>query len=84
MDEQLVTAGETWKDQLDIDKLLKQPRRSHQDQIYPVNNKYGFGRSLKIYTGIPDTESIRGIIPHGAGGYGDLNTHPEAPKQELH
>ena len=84
MHEQLVTAGETWKDQLDIDKLLKQPRRSHKDQIYPVNNKYGFGRSLKIYTGIPDTESIRGIIPHGAGGYGDLNTHPEAPKQELH
>lgn len=83
MHEQLITAGETWKDQLDIDKLLKRPRRSHQDQIYPVNNKYGFSRSLKIYAGVPNTESIYGIIPPGADGHEDLNTHPEAPRQEL-
>ena len=81
--EQLVTAGETWKDQSDIGKLLKMPKRSHRDSIYPVNNKYGFGRSLKLYAGIPETASIHGIVPHGASAYGDLRMKPEAPKQEL-
>ena len=81
--EQLVTAGETWKDQLDIEKLLKAPRRTNRDRIYTVNDKYGFGRSLKLYAGIPEQDSIHGIIPHGAGSYGDLVGEPEAPKQEL-
>jgi len=81
--EQLVTAGETWKDQLDIEKLLKAPRRTNRDRIYTVNDKYGFGRSLKLYASIPEQDSIHGIIPHGAGAYGDLGGEPEAPKQEL-
>ena len=81
--EQLVTAGETWKDQLDIEKLLKTPRRTNRDRIYTVNDKYGFGRSLKLYAGIPDQDSIHGIVPHGADAYGDLTGEAEAPKQEL-
>ena len=58
--EQLVTAGETWKDQLDIEKLLKEPRRINRDCIHTVNDKYGFGRSLKLYAGIPEQDSITG------------------------
>ena len=83
MFEQLVTAGETWKDQLDIEKLLKTPRRTNRDRIFTVNDKYGFGRSLKLYAGIPEQDSIHGILPHGAAPYGDLGGEPEAPKQEL-
>ena len=83
MPEQLVTAGETWKDQLDIEKLLKRPRQTNRDRIYIVNDKYGFGRSLKHYAGTPEHHSIHGIIPHGAAAYGDLGGEPEAPKQEL-
>ena len=81
--EQLVTAGETWKDQLDIKKLLETPRRISQDRIYSVNDKYGFGRTLKLYAGTPEQDPIHGVVPHGAGAYGDLAGEPEAPKQEL-
>ena len=81
--EQLVTAGETWRDQLDIEKLINQPRQTSRDRIYTPNNKYGFGRTLKLYSGLSETESLHGIVPHGAATYGDLEGEPEAPKQEL-
>ena len=81
--EQLVTARETWRDQLDIARLLNTPRRTRRDRIYSVNDKYGFGRSLKLYAKMPETAPIFGIVPHGAGIYGCLGEKPEAPKQEL-
>ena len=83
MFEQLVTAGETWRDQLDVARLLNTPRRTKRDRIYSVNDKYGFGRSLKLYAEMPETAPIFGIIPHGVSTYGCLAEKPEAPKQEL-
>ena len=81
--EQLVTARETWRDQLDIARLLNTPRRTRRDRIYSVNDKYGFGRSLKLYAKMPETAPIFGIVPHAAAIYGCLGEKPEAPKQEL-
>ena len=82
--EPLLTAGEAWKDQNNIARLLSSPKRvTCKDRIYPVNDKYGFGRCIKHFAGLPEEASLPGVVPHGAGTYGRLSQAAQAPKQEL-
>ena len=80
----LISAGDAWKDQRDINHLLRHPRKpSRPDRVYTVNNKYGFGLCIKRFAGLSEQESLPGIVPHGVGTYGPLDESPQAPPQEL-
>ena len=82
--EPLLSLEETWSQQINISKLLQHPKRAPtKDKVYSVNDKYGFGLSIKHFAGIAEDFSLPGIVPHGAGAYGCLNKEAKAPTQEL-
>ena len=79
----LITAGETWKDQECLIKLLGARPPKTRDSVYRYNDKYGFSQCLRYVAGLEATTSVYGILPHGIIPYGREDRPAIAPSQEV-
>ena len=79
----LITAGETWKDQGCLIKLLGARPPKVRDSVYRYNDKYGFSQCLRYVAGLEEATSVYGILPHGIIPYGREDRPAIAPSQEI-
>ena len=79
----LITAGETWKDQGCLIKLLGARPPKVRDSVYRYNDKYGFSQCLRYVAGLEEATSVYGILTHGIIPYGREDRPAIAPSQEI-
>ena len=79
----LLSQEQTWADQSDLNTLFAPKATACSEPIYAANNNYGFSRCLKHFAGLPASEPIYGVVPHGASDYRGPEGTLVAPVQEL-
>ena len=79
----LFSQAQTWADQSDLNKLFAPKATACSEPIYGANNNYGFSRCRKHFAGLPPTQLIYSVVPHGASAYRGSEGTLVAPVQEL-